>query len=177
MKSNIQNIGKALVEQAENKPSSARGMVDELFPYIYAVQKRMSARAISRWLEEQQQIKLSYTTISKVLKEADERMLKHFTEMRAVEDALHLVPYADQSGSLLFNEDAFESRVTMGSDTASVLLRDECGVSEAQHNKLINRIRNEWFDLPEAYRNGCKRFVLNENEKQTAENSQKGKTQ
>lgn len=175
MKSNIRNIGKALVEQAENKPSSARGMVDELFPYIYAVHKRMSARAISKWLEEEQQLKLSYTTISKVLKEADERMLKHFMEIKAIEDELHLVPYAEQSGSLLFNEDAFESRVSIGKDTASVMLRDECGISEAQHNKLINRIQNEWFDLPETYRNDCKRFVLNENEneKQTAESSHK----
>ena len=176
MKTNIRDIGKALVEQAENKPSSARGMVDELFPYIYAASTRMSARAISRWLEEKQQVKLSYTTVSKVLKEADERLLKHFTEIKAIEDELHLVPYAEPSGTLLFNEDAFESRVSMGKDTASVMLRDEVGVSEAQHNKLISRIRNEWFDLPEAYREACKQFALNENEKQNLETNQKGKT-
>ncbi len=176
MNKNIRAVGNALVEQAENKPSSARGMVDELFPYIYAASNRMSARAISRWLEDQQQIKLSYTTISKVLKEADERMLKHFTEMREIENELHFASPDDQSTTLLFNEDVFESRITMGADTASVLLRDECGVSEATYNKLINRIRNEWFDLPEAYRIGCKQFVLNENENETAENSQKGKT-
>ena len=28
-----------------------------------------------------------------------------------IEDELHLIPYAEQSGTLLFNEDAFESRV------------------------------------------------------------------
>lgn len=181
MKTNIRDIGKALVEQAENKPSSARGMVDELFPYIYAASKRMSARAISRWLEEKQQMKLSYTTISKVLKEADERMQKHLTEMRAVEDELRggsslafsETTWAADRNTLLFDEDAFEQMVSMGTDTGHAMLRQECGVSEASYTKLINTIRKEWFELPEAYRNDCKRFVLNENEKQTAESSQK----
>ena len=174
MKSNIRDIGKALVEQAENKPSSARGMVDDLFPFIYAVHKRMSARAISKWLEEQQQLKLSYTTILKVLKEADERMLKHFTEMRAIENELGFVSSEDKNATLLFDEDSFEGRVSMGTGTTAVILRDEFGVSEAQHNKLINRIRNEWFDLPEAYREACKKFIVNENRKETAESGQKG---
>jgi len=186
MKSNIKDIGKALVEQAENKPSSARGMVDELFPYIYAAsERRMSARAISRWLEEKQQVKLSYTTISKVLKEADERMQKHFTEMRAVEDELHgrsplsspQAAWGDESITLLFDEDAFERMVSMGAETGLAMLRQECGVSEANYTKLINKIRNEWFELPEVYRNDCKQFVLNENEKQTAESSQKEQTE
>ena len=181
MKSNIRDIGKSLVEQAENKPSSARGMVDELFPYIHTASKRMSARAISKWLEEKQQVKLSYTTVSKVLKEADERMLKHFRDMRTIEDELHgrsplsspQTVWGDKSISLLFDEDAFERMVSMGAETGHAMLRQEYGVSEATYTKLINKIRNEWFELPEAYRSDCKQFVLSENNKQPAESSQK----
>ena len=185
MKSNIKDIGKALVEQAENKPSSARGMVDELFPYIYAASKRMSARAISKWLEEKQQVKLSYTTVSKVLKEADERMLKHFRNMREIEDQIHgTMPLAspqaaqgDKTLTLLFDEDAFERMVNMGMGLTNAILSDEFKIPEASRTKAINTIRNEWFELPEVYRNDCKSVVLSENEKQPAENSQKEQTE
>ena len=71
MQSEFADIGKELVE-ASKSASSARGMVEELFPWIYVASKRMSLRAISRWLEETKDLKISHVSIAKALKNADE---------------------------------------------------------------------------------------------------------
>lgn len=66
-------IGKELADFADREAefSAQRGIVEELFPYIYHASKRMSTRAISRWLAERHRIKLSAVTIAKALREAD----------------------------------------------------------------------------------------------------------
>ncbi|MGH7977112.1 MAG: hypothetical protein ACREC8_10675, partial [Limisphaerales bacterium] len=51
--------------------TAKRGLVVELFPFIYGASRRMSARAISRFLEKEQQIKLSSVTITKALNDPE----------------------------------------------------------------------------------------------------------
>ena len=70
MENEIYDIGKELVA-ASRMPEefSARGLVAEMFPFIYEASKRMSARAISRWLKEAKGIKLSDVSIAKALRD------------------------------------------------------------------------------------------------------------
>ena len=68
MVNKIVNIGEELVGHAKQADTSRRGLADELFPYIWIASKQMSTRAISAWLQEKQNIKLSAATIAKVVR-------------------------------------------------------------------------------------------------------------
>jgi hypothetical protein len=65
----IAKIGNSLVEHARNDAlTERRGVVEELFPFIVQASKKMSARAISRFLEENHDVKVSYVTIGRALR-------------------------------------------------------------------------------------------------------------
>jgi len=65
---NATDIGLKLVGHSrETEFSANRGLVIELFPFIFEASHRMSARAISRFLLEEQDVKLSAVTITKAL--------------------------------------------------------------------------------------------------------------
>jgi hypothetical protein len=65
---NATDIGIKLVGHSrETEFSANRGLVIELFPFIFEASQRMSARAISRFLLEEQGVKLSAVTITKAL--------------------------------------------------------------------------------------------------------------
>ena len=60
---------KLLVHSKSAEFTARRGLVVELFPFIYGASERMSAKAISHFLETEQGIKLSSVTINKALKD------------------------------------------------------------------------------------------------------------
>jgi hypothetical protein len=62
------DIGLKLVGHSKSTEFTAnRGLVIELFPFIFEASQRMSARAISRFLMDEQGVKLSAVTITKAL--------------------------------------------------------------------------------------------------------------
>ncbi len=62
------DIGLKLVGHSKSTEFTAnRGLVIELFPFIFEASQRMSARAISRFLIDEQGVKLSAVTITKAL--------------------------------------------------------------------------------------------------------------
>ena len=64
----LADIGQRLLAHSRQAEFTARrGAVVELFPYLVAAHERMSARAIARFLEKDQGIKLSAVTITKAL--------------------------------------------------------------------------------------------------------------
>src|ERR1039457_7248774 len=65
----LKELGSKLVEEAQlnEEFSFQRGLINELFPYIFEASKRMSSRGISRWLEANG-TKLSAATIAKALR-------------------------------------------------------------------------------------------------------------
>jgi hypothetical protein len=68
--SGLADIGQRLLAHSRQAEFTARrGLVVELFPYLVAAHERMSARAIARFLEKEQGIKLSAVTINKALKD------------------------------------------------------------------------------------------------------------
>jgi hypothetical protein len=67
-RSSLTDIGRKLLDHSKRADFSAkRGAVVELFPYIFAANERLSARAIGRFLEKEQGLKLSAVTITKAL--------------------------------------------------------------------------------------------------------------
>jgi len=89
----IKDIGRQLVEHAEQMETfnARRGIVEELFPYIFEASKRMSLRGISRWLAAEQKIRLSPQAIAKAMRDPG----KYWVRMlEAVEPALRIVSSA-----------------------------------------------------------------------------------
>ena len=64
----LEAVGKSLIEHVQDAASTRQGIVDELFPYIVQASKKISARAISRYLEDEHGVKVSYVTIGRALR-------------------------------------------------------------------------------------------------------------
>jgi hypothetical protein len=69
-KTGLAEAGKKLLAHSKAAQFTAkRGLVVELFPFIFGASERMSAKAISQFLEKEQEINLSSVTINKALKD------------------------------------------------------------------------------------------------------------
>ncbi|HXB58526.1 MAG TPA: hypothetical protein VNU95_03130 [Candidatus Acidoferrales bacterium] len=76
---NLADVGQKLVGHSKSTEFTAtRGLVVELFPSIFEASERMSARAISRYLLDEQNIKLSAVTITKALNDPKRSWLSFF---------------------------------------------------------------------------------------------------
>jgi hypothetical protein len=66
---NLADVGQKLLAHSKAAEFTAkRGLVVELFPFIFGASERLSSRAISHFLETEQGVKLSSVTINKALK-------------------------------------------------------------------------------------------------------------
>jgi hypothetical protein len=73
------DVGQRLVGHSKSAEFTAnRGLVVELFPFLVDASQRMSARAISRFLLEKQNIKLSAVTITKALNDPEKSWNRFF---------------------------------------------------------------------------------------------------
>lgn len=156
----LQEIGSGLVEYAEKEAEySARGILSELFPYIFQASRRMSSRAISRWLAEGPKVKLSAVSIAKALRNA-EKYWEEFADFiepqaRIVEDALEW-PMEDflynEIGFRHTTEDAKTSPKVSG-DTQEEQLR-----SFDEYRSAVHFLNDHWFSLDSSVRDNCYRF-------------------
>jgi hypothetical protein len=64
---NAEHIGAELVATAKGQTEDSLPLSTKLFPYIYIASRRMSLRAISRWLQEKHSVSLSAAAISRAL--------------------------------------------------------------------------------------------------------------
>jgi hypothetical protein len=66
----LAGVGPKLLAHSKAAEFTARrGLVVDLFPFIFGASERMNAKAISAFLEKEQGIKLSAVTINKALKD------------------------------------------------------------------------------------------------------------
>ena len=63
-------IGEELARYAEEEAefTAQRGMVEELFPYIWMASRRMSLRAIVVWLAKERRVSLSANTLARAMR-------------------------------------------------------------------------------------------------------------
>jgi hypothetical protein len=80
---NLTNVGEALLEHARGAEFSARGAIEVLYPYIVQASKRLSTRAISRYLEENHGRKISFVTIGKALRNPQKYWNAYFDRVEA----------------------------------------------------------------------------------------------
>lgn len=175
--SDISNIGAELIRESEGPQAKKRGISDELFPYILvASMNGMSARAINRWLEEKQDIKLSAAMIAKVIRESDKRCVRLFDEMHHRANLIRN-EYTMGSGvtrspedSLLFNKQEFESNSPYHMSQTAQILADEFGTKKTMLD-AYDSIMEEWFALPEQFRMEVKRVVIKQAKEAENENA------
>lgn len=66
----VAGVGPKLLAHSKSAEFTARrGLVVDLFPFIFGASERMNAKAISAFLEKEQGIKLSSVTVNKALKD------------------------------------------------------------------------------------------------------------
>jgi len=162
----LSEIGNDLRRYAENEAEfSARGVIDELFPSIYMASKRMSTRAISRWLMETHKIKLSPVTIAKALRESDKHWEEYF---ETIEPSAQIFGNAHDASMADFLLDLNVFSV-LRSNEKKLKFSGEAGCHEYQ--KAAEIIEQEWFQaLDERAREECSQFIPDETGKH------KGKT-
>ena len=101
-------IGKTLVEHAHRvKLDEKRGLVIELFPFIFEASSRMSARAISRFLKEKHGVQLSSVTVSKALSDPQKSWNSYFDVIEPFAKVFEKGSYISRMSEFLFNDKLF----------------------------------------------------------------------
>ena len=138
----LEQVSRALVGHSKSTDFSAsRGLVVELFPAIFEASQRMSARAISRYLLEKQNIKLSAVTITKALNEPRKSWLLYFESIEPAARVLeksHRIPIKD----FLFREKFLGK--PFKSDKVNALARTVIGAELAEANSVL---RSKWYNI------------------------------
>jgi len=136
-------------EEAEFSAQRGRSVVDELFPYIYTASKRMSTRAISRWLLETQKIKLSAVTIAKALRESEKHWESYFEEIEPAAEIVARAHEMESGRELLEDANRFFGVISGTPRVSGSVGMDEYQVAQG-------RVTADWFQaLDDAAREDC----------------------
>lgn len=154
MKSSLKELGLKLVEDAalNEEFSAQRGLINELFPYIYEASKRMSSRAISRWLEANG-TKLSPATIAKALRNPDPYWQELFEE---IEPAARIVANAHNMtiGDLL-KDPRLLNVADASMPTIEGVTREGQLHFYGEYKSALDRLYEEWAQLSDTVREAC----------------------
>jgi hypothetical protein len=160
------DIGKELLEHSKTEAefSAQRGLMRELFPYVYAASQRMSIRAISRWLEKEKRIKISYNTIAIAMRNPQKYWKEFFSHIvsnaRRAAKAYKVTP-----SELLTDHDLF-LKCTKSQPKSMDELPEG---TEWLIGCALQVIGRDWFCFPEEVRMQCYPFfneLLNEPEEE-----------
>ena len=102
-KASTEIIGAELVEAARESADEILPLSTKLFPYIFVASRRMSLRAISRWLEDKHKVSLSAAAISRALNSPDLHLERLAESISAPARYVATLYGCDPMG-LLFNE-------------------------------------------------------------------------
>jgi adenylate cyclase len=161
MTKNLKKIGGELVRDSRRvRFSAARGVVADLFPFIFQASQRMSTRAISDWLNRKHQIYISAATIAKALRERQKYWAMFFDTIRvsAVSfESAHDVPMEE----FLFDREKFER---LSKQKPTFYVKDPTDAVQGagaffdyqlSHQVLLR----DWFELDDATIEMCKEHL------------------
>ena len=158
MKDKIHQIGSELVSSSDDIEFTAqRNIVQELFPYIYLASRRMSLRAISRWLASEHKVKLSDVAIARAMRNAD----THWRRMvEAIEPAARIFADAHDMdpATVLRDGELFEVLETKPPKLAGVG-NEAMERAYDEYTSAAAVLRNDWFAYPEEVRAQCWRHL------------------
>jgi hypothetical protein len=153
MASGFQGIGKELFQHSQQEISTARGVLGELFPYIYATSSRMSTRAVSEWLCEKHNLRISHATIARALREAVQ----------------HISPIADHMFGLaefLERETGIPGHFILYDPTGAPAVSEAFLEVETRLKELspaaqraVAELKETWYEYPLAFREACYKFL------------------
>jgi hypothetical protein len=120
-------IGQTLVEYAHKvNLEEKRGVVIELFPFIFEASSRMSARAISRYLKEKHGVQLSAVTVSRALSDLKKSWNQYFDVIEPFARTFEKGAYFSRMADFLFDDKRFQ---------------------EMTEGLPIRRYKGHWLDL------------------------------
>jgi hypothetical protein len=136
-------IGQDLMAHAKSfeVDGNKRGLVVELFPSIVAASGRMSARAISRFLEEKHGLKISVVTISKALKDPQKYWNQFFDTIEPSVVAYEKWEPSAKREEFLFDDNAFKAVRFPGRE----LIRKQ--LLKFEFAQAIDLLREKWFAI------------------------------
>jgi hypothetical protein len=109
---NLTAIGQTLVAHAHKvKLEEKRGVVIELFPFIFEASARMSARSISRYLKEKHGVQLSAVTVSKALSDLKKSWNQYFDVIEPFAKVFEKGSYLTPMSVFLFDDRKFNEMV------------------------------------------------------------------
>jgi hypothetical protein len=146
----LTEVGQKLVGHSKSAEFTAtRGLVIELFPFIFEASERMSARAISRFLEAEQRIKLSQVTITRALGDPKKSWLSYFesVEPAAIITAKWFRPHSFKY--LFLSKSEFETRTAPDVDGAisRVIASKAREWIQPERVAATNFLKEKWFSI------------------------------
>ena len=144
------DVGQKLVGHSKQTEFTAnRGLVVELFPFIFEASERMSARAISRFLAEHQNIKLSAVTITKALNDPKRSWLSFF---ESIEPSALVIAKWHRPASLKFlfyTKSVYEDRMSLDKEgvIAGALARGALALLKPERLAADKLLREKWFQI------------------------------
>lgn len=99
----IDQIGSELVQASRELDQSSMPASTRLFPYVYIASRRMSLRAMSKWLKDSHDVDLSAAQISRALRQPDLH-LSRLAEFIAPMVTYLAVAYQADAWQLLYGE-------------------------------------------------------------------------
>jgi len=156
------DVGQKLVGHSKAAEFTAnRGLVVELFPFIFEASERMSARAISRFLREEQNIKLSGVTVTKALNDRKKSWLSFFgtIEPYAITTAKWFKPPSFKY--LFVSKGEYESKdmPEVKSALGRVIGRGARALLQPERVAAERVLREKWFSIGLATRLKAKPYL------------------
>lgn len=147
---NLIDIGQKLVGHSKAAEFTAtRGLATELFPFIFEASERMSARAISRFFQEEQNIKLSAVTITKALNDPQKSWISFFENIQPSAIVLAKWFRPPSFKYLYFSKGEYESRTSLDREgvIAGVVARGAMAFLKPEWVSANKRLREKWFSI------------------------------
>jgi hypothetical protein len=162
MDTRLVEIGQSLVDASQQEDTSARGLVTELFPFIFTAARRMSARSISRFLKEGHNVKISAVTISRALKEP-EKHLEPFAEEVEPQARLFASCHGEDLETILENQHAFDILSNQMPIVAGNSRDEELAMLD-DYRRAEDFIRYKWFGFDPEVRSVVSAIIANTDE-------------
>ena len=149
------DVGQKLVDHSKSAEFSAnRGLVVDLFPFIFEASERMSARAISRFLQEKQNIRLSAVTITKALNDPKKSWIGFF---ETLEPSASIIAkwFRTKSFKYLYtSKSEFEERLSLHGDgpVSRAIIHTARALLIPERVAAINVLMEKWFTIGMATR-------------------------
>jgi len=154
-------VGRSLQAFAKEAEFTARrGVMADLYPYIVAASKRMSARAIARFLEEEHEVKVSAVTVAKAIRNPGKYWMFFFDtiepHLRRLQDA-----HGFSLNSLLFDEDAFDAFCRHGEKPEHISAGDPEDLDQwlRDYSQAVGVVQEKWYSLDAELRREAKGYL------------------